>query len=94
MKASPELAYKKRPDYCKLCGVLFEDVHASGNVRSSHNPLVCVPCWNAQDFQKWAELAVATGAIELSRMELGRKIVADRRAKRLRMSHNGQECTC
>jgi hypothetical protein len=48
-----KLSYPKRPDYCKSCGILFEDVHASGNVRSTYNPLVCVPCWNTQDFQKW-----------------------------------------
>ncbi len=40
------------------------------------------------------KLAVLNGAIELSRMELGRKVVAERKKHRLRISHNGQECTC
>ena len=53
--AAIQLVYPKSPDYCKCCGVLFEDVHASGNVRSSYNHLVCVPCWNSQDFQEWAD---------------------------------------
>lgn len=40
------------------------------------------------------KLAVSKGAIPVSRMELGRKVIAERRRKRIRMSHNGQECTC
>ncbi len=38
------------------------------------------------------KLAVSAGAIELSRMQLGRRVIAERKRKRLRMSHNGQEC--
>lgn len=38
--------------------------------------------------------AVAAGAIEISRMDLGRKVVAERKCRSLRMHHNGQECTC
>ncbi len=39
-------------------------------------------------------IAIGFGAIEVSRMDLGRKVIAERKRKRLRMSHNGQECTC